>query len=123
MRLFPAMLLIAAVTPLIAQDPVDARGWINRGVTEFKSGNYTQAVADFQRAVQSDPSNVNAHLYLGTAWMQQYIPGAESPENRVAAAAANREFLKVLELDHGNQTAMSSLASLEIGRASCRERV
>src|ERR1039457_2448547 len=92
MRLFRAMLLIAAVNPLIAQDPVDARGWINRGVSEFKSGDYSRAVAAFQRAVQSDPSNATAHLYLGTAWMQQYIPGAESPENRVAAAAANQEF-------------------------------
>jgi len=115
MRLFPA-LLIAALTPLIAQDPIDWRGWINRGVTEFKSGNYTQAVSSFQRAVQSDPSSVPAHLYLGTAWMQQFIPGAESPENRVAAAAANQEFLKVLELDRGNQTAMSSLASLDLNQ-------
>jgi len=91
---------------------MDARGWMNRGVTEFKSGNYSQAAADFQKAVNSDPSSAIAHLYLATAWMQQYIPGAESPDNRAAAAAADREFRKVLELDAKNETAMASLALL-----------
>ena len=100
----------------MAQDPVDARGWINRGVAEFKSDHYPQAIAAFQQAVESDPSNAIAHLYLGTAWMQQYIPGADSPDNRAAAAAANQEFLKVLDMDPRNSTAMSYLASLNLNQ-------
>lgn len=115
MRLLTAGLLLAA-SLLMAQDPLDTRGWINRGVTQFKSGNYPAAVAAFQRAVESDPSNLVAHLYLGTAWLQQYIPGADSLPNRTAAAAANLEFLRVLELDRGNKTAMSSLASLDMNQ-------
>jgi TonB family protein len=113
MRLL-ALLLVAG--PLLAQEPMDARGWLNRGVTEFKSGNYAQAAADFQRAVDGDPSNAVAHLYLATAWMQQYIPGAVSPDNTAAAAAAGREFLKVLELDPRNETAMAYLGSLNLNQ-------
>ena len=115
MRLLVAVLVVVA-GGLMAQDPVDARGWLNRGVTEFKSGNYRAAVADFQRAVDSDPSNITAHLYLGTAWMQQFIPGADSPENTAAAAAADREFRRVLELYPGNKTAMAYLGLLGLNQ-------
>src|SRR5579885_1428413 len=51
MRLLAAVLLIAG--PLFAQDPVDSRGWINRGVIEFKAGHYPEAASAFQRAVDS----------------------------------------------------------------------
>jgi TonB family protein len=104
-------LVLVAVGALLAQD---GRVWLNLGVTEFKSGNYPQAVADFQKAVDSDPSNPTFRLYLATAWMQQFIPGAETPENRNIAAAAEREFKKVLEVDPGNETAMMYLASLNL---------
>jgi TonB family protein len=115
MRLITVAFLVAAA-PLIAQDPMDARGWIQRGTQQFQQGQYPQAAASFQRAVQSDPSNVTAHLSLGTAWMQQYIPGMQSPDNAAVAATATREFLKVLELDSSNTQAMSSLASLELNQ-------
>jgi len=120
MRFFTVTFL-SLTSLLMAQDPVDVAGWINRGVQEFKTGQYPQATASFQRAVQSDPSNVAARLYLGTAWMQQFIPGAQTPANTVAAASASREFLKVLELDSSNRTAMSSLASLSLNQKNWDE--
>jgi TonB family protein len=115
MRLFTTVFLLAA-SQLMAQDPMDAQGWLNRGVQEFKSGNYPQAVAAFQRAVDSDPTFMTARMYLGTAWMQQYIPGADSAGNRETAAAATREFLKVVDMDPGNKTAMAYLGSLNLNQ-------
>jgi TonB family protein len=111
MRLFPLVCLLAAT--LSAQD---SRDWINRGVQDFKAGRYSEASAAFQKAVETDPASVPAHLYLATSWVQQYIPGAGSPENLALADAAQREFLKVLDLDPGNRTAMASLASLQLNR-------
>ena len=46
--------------------------------------------------------------------MQQFLPGPDTPENLAFAAAAIKEFLKVLELDPGNKAAMSCLASLNL---------
>ena len=71
MRLLALLLVGAAVA---AQDPVDLAGWLNRGVQEFKAARYPEAVAAFERAAAIDPSNVAAQLYLGTAYMQQFIP-------------------------------------------------
>jgi TonB family protein len=104
--------LLALATALAAQDPVDLRGWMNRGVQEFKAARYPEAVAAFERAAAIDPSNVPAQLYLGTAYMQQFIPGAESPENLRLAEAARARFQRVLDLDGSNAVALASMASL-----------
>jgi len=109
MRLPPLVLL---ATALAAQDPVDVRGWINRGVQEFKAARYPEAVAAFERAAAIDPSNIPAQLYLGTAYMQQVIPSAESPENLRVAQAAQTHFQRVLDLEPANKVALASMGSL-----------
>ena len=53
-----------------------------------------------------------ARLYLATAYMQQYIPGAESPENQQMAQAAHDQFMKVLEQAPNDKVALASIASL-----------
>ena len=112
MRLLALVCLLAG--PLLAQD--STRDWINRGVQEFKAGHYPEASAAFQKAVDSDPASATARLYLATSWMQRFIPGADSAENLAFADAANREFLKVLDIDPANRTAMGSLASLSLNQ-------
>ena len=94
-----------------------ARDHLNKGVQAFKTAKYTQAVDHFKEAVQLDPEFPTARLYLATAYMSQYIPGAESPENQQNAQAAEQEFLKVLEKDPKNTVAISSLASLHYNQA------
>jgi TonB family protein len=119
MRLRVSVILFLSLTALLAQPvaPIDARGWINKGVQEFKSARYQDAVESFQKAVDLDPNNVAAHLYLGTAWMSQYIPGAESPVNTDIANNAEVEFGHVLQTDPNNTTALSSIASLRYQQA------
>ena len=94
-----------------------SRDHLNKGVQAFKTAKYTQAVDHFKEAVQLDPNNPNARVYLATAYMSQYIPGAESPENQQNARAAEQEFLKVLETDPKNTVAIASLASLHYNQA------
>jgi TonB family protein len=62
--------------------------------------------------VAIDPSNVSPQLYLATAYMQQYIPGAGDAENIRLADAARTQFLRVLDLDPSNAIAIASIASL-----------
>lgn len=109
-----------AVLSLVATgcEKLKARDHLNKGVQAFKSAKYSQAVDHFKEAVQLDPEFPTARLYLATAYMSQYIPGADSPENQQNADAAEREFLKVLEQDPKNTVAISSLASLHYNQAS-----
>jgi hypothetical protein len=96
----------------------DSREVLNRGVAAFKAARYGEAVEFFQQAVSLDPNAVNPHLYLGTALMSQWIPGANSPENNALARSAETEFKRVLQLDPINQTALASLASLAYNTAT-----
>jgi TonB family protein len=112
MRFRAALLLVAAGCVSAQTD----RDWLNRGVQAFKSARYADAADAFQRAVELNPSSVPAHLYLGTAYMQQYIPGAESSENSANADKAQAEFQRVLDLDSGNKVALASIASLDLNR-------
>jgi tetratricopeptide (TPR) repeat protein len=85
---------------------------ITKGVAAFKQAEYAKAVERFRSAVDADAGCTTARLYLATAYMQQYIPGADSSENQAMADAAKDQFEKVLERDPDNQLALSSLASL-----------
>lgn len=89
-----------------------SRDQLNQGVRAFQSAQYPEAVEHFKTAVELDPAFPTARLYLATAYFQQYIPGAESPENTQMARAAYDQFMKVLDQDTRNTVAMASVASL-----------
>jgi Tfp pilus assembly protein PilF len=93
-----------------------SRDQLNKGVQAFKNAQYADAVESFKTAVELDPNFPTARLYLATAYMQQYIPGAESPENNRMAQAAHDEFMKVLEQTPNDKVAIASLASLYLNQ-------
>jgi Tfp pilus assembly protein PilF len=98
-------------------DKLRSRDALNHGVQAYKGAKYTEAVDDFKTAVQLDPENTMPRLYLATAYMSQYIPGAVSPENVQLAKEAKDEFMKVLEKSPSDTTALASLASLSYQQA------
>ncbi len=112
-------ILVLALTGLLAQPvaPVDAQGWINKGVRESKAAHYQDAVQSFQRAVDLDQSNTTARIYLASALMNQYVPGGESSENLEFGRQAQEQFIRVLEVKPDDTTALSSMASLTFQQA------
>jgi tetratricopeptide (TPR) repeat protein len=118
-----SVLACLAVLALVATgcQKLKARDHLNKGVQAFKTAKYSQAVDHFKEAVQLDPEFPTARLYLATAYMSQYIPGADSAENMQNAQAAEQEFLKVLETDPKNSVAISSLASLHYNQATSND--
>ena len=108
---------LAAVTVLSSGcQKLRARDQLNKGVQAFKNAQYADAVESFKTAVELDPNFPTARLYLATAYMQQYIPGADSPENNRMAQAAHDEFMKVLEQTPNDKVAIASLASLYLNQ-------
>lgn len=89
-----------------------ARDQLNKGVHAFKLAKYAEAVEHFKVATDLDPTFPTARLYLATAYMSQYIPGADSPENVEMAKNAYDQFAKVLEQDDKNGVAIASIASM-----------
>ena len=103
---------------LIAQSTQEsARAALNRGVAAFKGAKYSDAVSEFELAVKLDPANVNTRLYLGTTYMTQWVPGADSLQNIEFANRAEAAFRSVYEIDARDKTALASLASLAFNKA------
>jgi Tfp pilus assembly protein PilF len=102
----------ALVTFATSCQKLKARDQLNKGMQSFKNAQFTEAVEHFKTAVDLDPTFPVARLYLATAYMNQYIPGADSPENMQMAKAAHDEFMRVVEQDPKNEVATASIATL-----------
>ena len=112
---------IALAAANIGCNKLRARDHINKGMQAFNSAQYPDAVEHFKTAVELDPGFISAHNYLAVAYMQQYIPGAESPENAKMAQAAADNFKKVLEIEPNNTLALASMASLNFNQKRWEE--
>ena len=89
-----------------------ARDNLNKGVNAFRAGQYTAAADAFKEAIDLDPELPAARLYLATAYMSEYVPGSETPENKRNADSALEQFNQVLQGDPKNLLATQSVASL-----------
>ncbi len=117
MRKLTLIFAVAAVAALSTScNKLQSRDHLNKGVQAFTAAQYPEAVEHFKTAVELDPGFSAARLYLATAYMQQYIPGAESPENVKMASAAFENFQKVLEQEPNNPIAIASIASLNLNQ-------
>ena len=110
----PALALAAGALFLFGTgcEKLKSRDNLNKGVAAFKGAKYSDATTFFKEAIRLDPDNPNAKLYLATAYMVQWIPGADSPENNEFAKNAREQFTDVYKKDPKDKTAIASLASL-----------
>jgi tetratricopeptide (TPR) repeat protein len=116
--LMTAGLLTMAALFTTGCDKLKSRDDINQGIQAFKNAKYSTAIEKFKEAIALDPDNPNARLYLATSYMQQWIPGADSPENNENARKAQEEFQKVLDKNDKDTTALASLASIAYNSAA-----
>jgi tetratricopeptide (TPR) repeat protein len=86
---------------------------LNKGVAAFKNAKFEDATNYFQNAVNIDPSNQNAKLYLGTTYSSQVVPNLNTPDNLKLAQKAHDVFEQVLVNDPNDLTALRQIASLD----------
>lgn len=91
---------------------LEARDHLNKGVQSYKNSRYEEAIEQFKTAVSLDPSLLNARIYLATAYAQQYVPGAETAENKRYADQAIEEYKNVLTVDPSNVNSIKGIAYL-----------
>ncbi len=116
-----SLVIIAFAFFSIGCDKLKSRDNLNKGVQAYKNAKYQEAVDYFKKAIELDPTNSNAKLYLATAYMIQYIPGADSPENNKMAEAAYNGFQEVLQQDPKNALAINSIALLYFNQKKMKE--
>jgi tetratricopeptide (TPR) repeat protein len=96
-RLLTLAATLLALFSSVGCDKLRARDQLNKGVTAYKNSKYEEAIGHFQQSVALDPSLINAKMYLATAFAQQYIPGADTPDNNNMAEQAIVQYQHVLD--------------------------
>ena len=96
---------------------LQARDHLNKGINAYRGAKYGEAAEHFKQAMALDPDWLTPRIYLATSYISQWIPGAESPENLEMANKAREEFLKVLEAEPKEPTALGYLAMLSYNEA------
>jgi tetratricopeptide (TPR) repeat protein len=89
-----------------------ARNELNHGVRAFAATDYATAAKRFEAALELDPELNDAKTYGAYAYMMQFIPGGESPENKAMADKAIAGFNEVLAQRPNDKLATTLLASL-----------
>jgi tetratricopeptide (TPR) repeat protein len=97
---------------------LQSRDELNHGVQSYKNMHYADAVNHFKKAVELDPTNQSAELYLATSYMVQWVPGSDSQENVRNYDAARKTFQEVLEKHPNNDLALASMASMAYNNAT-----
>jgi tetratricopeptide (TPR) repeat protein len=97
-RLVTLAAALLALVSTVGCGKLRARDQLNKGVTAYKNAKYEEAIDHFQQAVALDPTLINAKMYLATAFAQQYIPGADTPENNKMAEQAIEQYQRVLDM-------------------------
>jgi tetratricopeptide (TPR) repeat protein len=103
--------LTAAALALLASvgcSKLRARDQLNKGVTAYKNAKYEEAIDHFQQSVALDPTLINAKMYLATAFAQQYIPGADTPDNNKMADQAIEQYKQVLDMNSARDQKVNS---------------
>jgi Tfp pilus assembly protein PilF len=107
-RLLTLAAVALALFSSVGCDKLKARDQLNKGVKSYKDNHYEQAIDHFQQAVRLDPTLINARMYLATAFVSQYIPGVDSPDNLRTAQQAIDEYQKVIDANPSRDQKVNS---------------
>jgi tetratricopeptide (TPR) repeat protein len=108
LRLLTLAAVALALFSSLGCDKLKARDQLNKGVKAYKDNHYEEAINHFQSSVQLDPSLINARMYLATAYVSQYIPGVDSPDNLRTAEQAIEEYQKVIDMNPSRDQKVNS---------------
>jgi tetratricopeptide (TPR) repeat protein len=103
--------LAGLVLSLLFVIPAHAQSYeseLRLGVVAYKNARYEEAIAHFRKATELDPTQINAHVYLATAFTGQYIPGVQTDDNRHYAEGAIEQYKIILDFDAPQETKLSS---------------
>lgn len=105
-------LLVAAGAGCSLVGKVRAKNELNEAAKSYKEGHFDVAEQHAKRALQFDPSNRTAMIFVARIIHQQYKPGVESPENLQRGRDAIEAYKQVMQSDPGNEEAFNAISML-----------
>jgi tetratricopeptide (TPR) repeat protein len=91
---------------------IRAKNEINEAARAYKAGRFQEAEAHSRRALELDPDQKNAPIFVARTVHAQYRPGNESPDNIAIANKAIEAYKVVLERDPTMEEAYFAVTAL-----------
>lgn len=91
---------------------IRAKNELNEGARAYKAGKFAEAEHHFETALELDPAQTNAPIFVARSIHAQFKPGVEAPANVETARKAIQAYQSVLEKDPNNDNAYSAVAYL-----------
>jgi tetratricopeptide (TPR) repeat protein len=111
---FFAVLLVAAALSSGCGfvNKLRAKSQLNDGAQAYRARNFTEAQDHFQKALELNPDQPNARLFIARSIHAQYKPGVEQEANVQKAREAIKAYQDVLEHDPNNDDAYNAVVYL-----------
>jgi predicted Zn-dependent protease len=105
-------LLVASSSGCSLVNKIRAKSELNETARSYKDGRFEEAEQHARRAVELDPNNKTAPIFVARTIHQQYKPGIDTPDNIAKAHAAIDAYQKILQNDPRNEEAYKAVAAL-----------
>jgi tetratricopeptide (TPR) repeat protein len=91
---------------------IRAKNELNEAARAYRESNFEEAEQRSRKALELDPSNKTAPLFIARTIHAQYRPGVNNPQNLAKANEAIEAYKKILENDPRNEEAYKAIAFL-----------
>jgi hypothetical protein len=91
---------------------IRSKSQLNEAARAYREAHFEEAEQHSRRALELDPTNKTAPLFIARIVHREYRPGINTPENLAKAHAAIEEYKKLLQNDPKNEEAYKAIASL-----------
>ncbi len=106
------VVLVAATSGCGVVNRIRAKNELNEAARTYREGRYVEAEQHSRRALELDPHNKTAPLFIARTVHAQYRPGVAAPENIQKAREAIDAYNKILATDPTNEEAYKAIAFL-----------
>jgi tetratricopeptide (TPR) repeat protein len=89
-----------------------AKSQLNDGAQAYRARNYPEAQEHFQKALELNPEQKNARLFIARSIHAQYKPGVEQEANVAKAREAIKAYQDVLNNEPNNDDAYNAVVYL-----------
>src|SRR2546428_1336223 len=91
---------------------IRAKNQLNEAASAYRDAHFEEAEERARRALELDPTNKTAALFLARIVHRQYKRGINTPENVAKARDAIELYQKILQEDPKNEEAFKAIADL-----------
>ncbi len=111
------IITLALAAPLLAQTPTpglaaQVKHELSEAARTYREGDFAQAQVHSERALQLDPQNRTAPMFVARTIHAQYKPGVDTPENIAKAREAIIAYQRILERVPNDDEAYKAIAYL-----------